>query len=81
MDSIDKVLGEMPLPTFVTAEDVGLAVEAVTGHAAELWLDGLGCRNDRAPQPCRLHRSFPANIDQRGLTDRQIHAEQEAPQR
>ncbi|MFI6233497.1 hypothetical protein ACIBD9_08055 [Micromonospora sp. NPDC050784] len=53
-------------------------------HAAEQWPDGQGCRNDRAPHPCRLHRWRRRDLDRRGLTDRQIVtliAEQEAPQR
>ena len=84
MDSIDEILGELPLPPYVTAEDISFAVKAVTVHAAEQWPDGPRCRNDRAPHPCRLHRWGRRVLDQRGLTDRQIRAliaEQEAPQR
>lgn len=84
MDSIDEVLGELPLPPYVTAEDVGFAIKALTVHAAEQWPDGPRCRNDRAPHPCRLHRWGRRVLDQRGLTDRQIQtliAEQEAPHR
>ncbi|GAB3849916.1 hypothetical protein GCM10029963_35250 [Micromonospora andamanensis] len=40
MDSIDEVLGELPMPPYVTAEDVGFAVRAVTVHAAEQWPEG-----------------------------------------
>ncbi|SCG72892.1 hypothetical protein GA0070609_4773 [Micromonospora echinaurantiaca] len=84
MDSIDEVLGELPLPPYVTAEDVGFAVKALAVHAAEQWPDGPRCRNDRAPHPCRLHRWGQRVLDQRGLTDRQVQvliAEQQAPQR
>ncbi|MGQ5263639.1 hypothetical protein ACTWLT_23150 [Micromonospora sp. ZYX-F-536] len=84
MDSIDEVLGELPLPPYVTAEDIGFAVKAVTVHAVEQWADGPRCRDDSAPHPCRLHRWGRRVLDQRGFTDRQIRgllAEQEAPQR
>ena len=84
MDSIDNILGELPLPPYVTAEDVGFAVKAVTVHAPEQWPDGPRCRNDRAPHPCRLHRWGRRVLNRRGLTDRQIQtliAEQEAPHR
>jgi hypothetical protein len=52
MDSIDEVLGELPLPLYVTAEDVGFAVRAVTVHAAEQWPEGPRCRNDRIRVGC-----------------------------
>jgi hypothetical protein len=84
MDSIDEILGELPLPPFVTAEDITFAVKALTVHAAEQWPNGQRCCNDGAPHPCRLHRWGRRVLDQRGLTDRQIRAliaEQEAPQR
>lgn len=84
MNSIDEILGELPLPPYVTAEDVGFAVKAITVHAPEQWPDGRRCRNDRAPHPCRLHRWGRRVLDQRGLSDRQIQAliaEQEAPHR
>ncbi|RKN29948.1 hypothetical protein [Micromonospora musae] len=84
MDSIDEILSELPLPPYVTAEDIGFAVKAVTVHAAEQWPDGPRCRNDRAHHPCRLHRCGRRVLDQRGLTDGQIRmliAEQEALQR
>ncbi|PZG00856.1 hypothetical protein [Micromonospora deserti] len=84
MQSIDEVLGELPMPPYVTAEDVTFAVKAVAVHAAEQWPDGLRCRNDRAPHPCRLHRWGRRVLDQRGLTNGQIQAliaEQDASQR
>ncbi|PPA58659.1 hypothetical protein [Micromonospora chalcea] len=84
MDSIDRILGDIPLPPYVTAEDVTFAVRAITVHAPEQWPEGPRCRNDRAPHPCRLHRWGRRVLDQRGLTDRQIHAlvaEQTAPVR
>ncbi|MFI7606709.1 hypothetical protein ACIBTV_16430 [Micromonospora sp. NPDC049366] len=82
MDPIDEVLGDLPLPPYVTAEDVGFAIRAVTVHAPEQWPDGQRCRNDRARHPCRLHRWGRRVLDERGLTDRQVQlliAEQMAP--
>ncbi|MEU3113397.1 hypothetical protein ACIODS_31800 [Micromonospora chalcea] len=84
MDSIDRILGDIPLPPYVTAEDVAFAIRAITVHAPEQWPEGPRCRNDRAPHPCRLHRWGRRVLDQRGLTDRQVHAlvaEQTAPVR
>ncbi|MBM0255484.1 hypothetical protein [Micromonospora sp. 4G55] len=84
MDSIGEILGELPLPPYVTAEGIGFAVKAVTVHVAEQWPDGLRCRNDRAPHPCQLHRWGRRVLDHRDLTDRRIRAlvaEREAPQR
>ena len=84
MDSIDRILGDIPLPPYVTAEDVTFAVRAITVHAPEQWPEGPRCRNDRAPHPCRRHRGGRRVLDLRGLTDRQILtlvAEQTAPVR
>ncbi|MFF4876332.1 hypothetical protein [Micromonospora sp. NPDC000668] len=83
MDSIDEILSELPLPPYVTAEDVSFAVKAVTVHAAEQWPEGRRCRNDRAPHPCHLHHRGRRVLDQRGLTNRHICAlidEQKAQQ-
>ncbi|WP_431729000.1 hypothetical protein [Verrucosispora sp. TAA-831] len=80
MDSIDESLGEIPLPPYVTAEDVTFAFRAVRVHAAEQQPDGPRCRNDRAPHPCRLHRWGRRVLAERGLTDHDIQtmlAEQE----
>lgn len=74
MDSIDGTLGELPLPPYITAEDVAFAVKAVTVHAAEQWPDGTRCRNDRAPHPCRLHRWGRRVLSRRGLSEREIEA-------
>ncbi|MFG2060083.1 hypothetical protein ACGFIK_01505 [Micromonospora sp. NPDC048871] len=81
MESLDDVLGDIPLPPYITAEDVTFALRAITVHAAQEWPDGPRCRNDRAPHPCRLHRWGRRVLTQRGLTDQQITtmlAEQEA---
>ena len=56
VDPIDEVLGEVPLPPNVTAEDVQFAVRAVVVHAAEERPAGAVCRHDGALYPCRLHR-------------------------
>lgn len=74
MDRIDEVLGEVPLPPYVTAEDVGFAVRAITVHAPEEWPGGALCRNDHAPHPCRLHRWGRRVLAKRGLTDAQATA-------
>ncbi|GGM21378.1 hypothetical protein GCM10011608_02550 [Micromonospora sonchi] len=81
MDAIDRALGELPMPPYVTAEDVGFAVRALAVHVAEQWPEGARCRNDRAPHPCRLHRWGQRVLDERGLTEEQVRAllaEQEA---
>ncbi|GAA0365942.1 hypothetical protein GCM10009541_05380 [Micromonospora gifhornensis] len=81
MDSIDETLGEIPLPPYITAEDVTFALRAISVHAAQQWPDGSRCRNDRAPHPCRLHRWGRRILTMRGLTDQRINtmlADQEA---
>ncbi|GIJ30126.1 hypothetical protein Vqi01_52880 [Micromonospora qiuiae] len=81
MDAIDQALGELPMPPYVTAEDVGFAVRALAVHAAEQWPEGPRCRNDRAPHPCRLHRWGRRVLHERGLSEEQVRAllaEQEA---
>ena len=72
MNSIDEVLGEVPMPPYITAEDVGFAVRAIAVHAPEQWPDGAYCRNDRAPHPCRLHRWGRRVLAERGLSDAQV---------
>ncbi|MFY1674964.1 hypothetical protein ACN27G_34330 [Plantactinospora sp. WMMB334] len=65
---------ELPMPPYVTAEDVGFAVRAITVHAPELWPTGLLCRNEHAPHPCRLHRWGRRVLALRGLTTTEIAA-------
>jgi hypothetical protein len=72
MSSIDEVLGEVPLPPYITAEHVGFAVRAIAVHAPEQWPDGPLCRNDRAPHPCRLHRWGRRVFAKRGLSEAQV---------
>ncbi|WP_262281694.1 hypothetical protein [Micromonospora sp. MA102] len=74
MDSIDDILGELPLPPYITTEDVTFAVKAVAVHAPEQWPDGTRCRNDRAPYPGRLHRWGHHVLTRRGLSEREIGA-------
>ncbi|MBQ0903158.1 hypothetical protein [Micromonospora sp. U21] len=84
MDSVDTILGELPLSPYVTSEAVTFAVKAVTVHADRQWPpEGPQWRNDRALHPCRLHRWGRRVLDQHRLTERQIRtliAEQNAPQ-
>ncbi|MEN3613270.1 hypothetical protein AAH979_27420 [Plantactinospora sp. ZYX-F-223] len=74
MSQAGEMLDELPLPPYVTAEDVGFAVQAITVHAPEQWPSGLLCRNDHAPHPCRLHRWGQRVLAQRGLTDTETTA-------
>ncbi|MEU5780723.1 hypothetical protein [Micromonospora lupini] len=63
---------ELPLPPYVTKEDVVFALRAVSVHAAEQRPDGERCRKDDARHPCRLHRWGRRVLQKRGLTDGQI---------
>ncbi|WP_446216177.1 hypothetical protein [Micromonospora sp. IBHARD004] len=69
VDAVEKVLGELPTPRFVTVEDVRLAVRAVVVHAPEEWPAGPLCRSDRTPYPCLLHRWGRRVLRSRGLPD------------
>ncbi|GIJ29759.1 hypothetical protein Vqi01_49210 [Micromonospora qiuiae] len=73
-DPIDQILGELPVPTSLTPEDVRLAVRAVVVHAAEEWPSGALCRNDGARFPCRLHRWGRRVLLAHGLNERQLDA-------
>ncbi|WP_203992332.1 hypothetical protein [Micromonospora lutea] len=73
-DPIDQILGELPVPTPLTPEDVRLAVRAVVVHAAEEWPSGALCRNDGARFPCRLHRWGRRVLLDHGLNERQLDA-------
>jgi hypothetical protein len=55
-DPVGDALGELLVPSPVTAEDMTLAVRAIAVHASEDWPTGPRCRNDGAPHPCRLAR-------------------------
>ncbi|MET7947694.1 hypothetical protein [Micromonospora sp. NPDC005324] len=72
MDSIDEITDDLPMPPYVTTEDVVFALRAVTVHAPEQRPDGERCRKDEAAYPCRLHRWGRRVLEQRGLTDEQV---------
>lgn len=72
VDAMEKVLGELPMPWVVTAQDVRLAIRAVLVHAPEDWPTGPLCRSDRTPYPCLLHRWGRRVLRSRGLTDEAI---------
>ncbi|GIG85482.1 hypothetical protein [Plantactinospora endophytica] len=74
MSQVGEPLDELPLPPYVTAEDVDFAVRAIAVHAPEQWPTGPLCRNDHAPHPCRLHRWGQRVLAQRGLTATEITA-------
>jgi hypothetical protein len=73
-NAVDQALGELPLPPYVTAEDVQFAVRAVVVHAPEEWPAGPLCRNDRAAYPCRLYRWGWRVLATHGLSEREINA-------
>ena len=73
-NAVDQALGEVPLPAYLTAEDVQFAVRAVVVHTAEQWPTGAFCRNDRAPYPCRLNRWGRRVLTAYGLSEPEIDA-------
>ncbi|MGC4747071.1 hypothetical protein ACLQ28_15640 [Micromonospora sp. DT201] len=72
MDSVGEISDDLPLPPYVTKEDVVFALRAVVVHAAEQRPDGERCRKDEAPHPCRLHRWGRRVLKLRGLTDGEV---------
>ncbi|NES16309.1 MULTISPECIES: hypothetical protein [Micromonospora] len=66
------VLADFPVLTPVTDEDLALAVHAARVHVPEPWPQGLLCRSERVPYPCRLARWAHATIDAAGLTEDQL---------
>lgn len=72
MEKSDDAPDDLPMPPYVTAEDVVFALRAVTVHAPEQRPDGQRCRKDAAPHPCRLHRWGRRVLGKRGLTDEQV---------
>jgi hypothetical protein len=72
VDPIDQVLGELPLPAYVTAGDAQLAVRAVVVHAPQEWPAGTVCRNDGATYPCRLHRWGHRVLRMCGLSEAEV---------
>lgn len=73
-ESSDDTLREIPLPPYVTGEDVQFALRAVVVHAPQRWSGGTICRNDANPHPCRLHRWGARVLALRGLRDADIDA-------
>jgi hypothetical protein len=71
-DPIGEVLGEVPLPPYVSAEDVGFAVRAVVVHAAVDGPAGVVCRCDGWAYPCRLHRWGRRVLAARGLAPAEV---------
>ncbi|MFI5928890.1 hypothetical protein ACIA3K_23370 [Micromonospora sp. NPDC051543] len=63
---------DLPLPPYVTKEDVVFALRAISVHAPVQRPDGEHCRRDDARHPCRLHRWGRRVLHERGLTDGQI---------
>ncbi|MFC0004332.1 hypothetical protein [Micromonospora siamensis] len=72
VDALEQVLGELPLPWVVTAEDLKLALRALLVHAPEQWPTGPLCRADRTAYPCLLHRWARRVLRSRGLLDEVI---------
>ncbi|MEO3777176.1 hypothetical protein ABGB16_10065 [Micromonospora sp. B11E3] len=73
-DEPGESLREIPLPPYVTGEDVHFAVRAVVVHAPRRWSGGTICRNDASPHPCRLHRWGRRVLALRGLRAAEIDA-------
>lgn len=65
-------LVDLPVPPYVTAQDVQFATRAVMVHAPEEWPAGTVCRNDRSPFPCQLHRWGRMVLAEHGLSDAEI---------
>ncbi|MEU3452878.1 hypothetical protein ABZ671_04655 [Micromonospora sp. NPDC006766] len=68
------VLADFPVLTPVTDEDFSLAAKAVRVHAPEPWPQGVLCRSERVPYPCRLARWGHATLEAAGLTEEQAEA-------
>ena len=68
----DQALDQLPLPPYVTAEDVEFAVRAMVTHTPEPAPSGARCRIDQAGHPCRLYHWGQRVLAARGLTEQQI---------
>ncbi|MET8909185.1 hypothetical protein [Micromonospora sp. NPDC004551] len=66
------VLADFPVLAPVTDEALALAAHAVRVHAPEPWPQGLLCRRERVPYPCRLACWAHATIHAAGLTEEQL---------
>lgn len=72
MEPADERPDDLPLPPYVTREDVEFAVRAVVVHDGEAGRDGPVCRHDRTPHPCRLYRWGRAVLARYGLTEAEV---------
>ncbi|PYC75174.1 hypothetical protein C7C45_04705 [Micromonospora arborensis] len=72
MDPVGEIYDDLPLPPYVSAEDVVFALRAISVHTPEQRPDGQRCRKDQAAHPCRLHRWGRHVLQKRGLTGGQI---------
>ncbi|AEB43121.1 hypothetical protein [Micromonospora maris] len=73
---MSAVLADFPVLIPVTDEDLALAALAVRVHAPEPWPEGLLCRSERVPYPCRLARWGHTTLEAAGLTAEQLNGEQ-----
>jgi hypothetical protein len=67
VDPIGDILRDIPLPPYVTGEDVRFAIQAVVVHAPQPWPAGAVCGKDGAAHPCRLHRWGRRVLAARGI--------------
>ncbi|WP_431882201.1 hypothetical protein [Micromonospora gifhornensis] len=73
---MSAVLADFPVLIPVTDEDLALAALAVRVHAPEPWPQGLLCRSERVPYPCRLARWGHTTLEAAGLTAEQLNGDQ-----
>ncbi len=73
---MSAVLADFPVLIPVTDEDLALAALAVRVHAPEPWPQGLLCRSERVPYPCRLARWGHTTLEVAGFTAEQLNGEQ-----
>ncbi|SCG43450.1 hypothetical protein [Micromonospora halophytica] len=75
---------DFPVLTPVTDEDLTVAIRAVRTHAPEPWPEGLLCRSERVPFPCRLARWGRATLAAAGLPEQaalvEPHAQADLPE-
>ncbi|MET7803495.1 hypothetical protein [Micromonospora chersina] len=69
---MSAVLADSPVLTPVTDDDLALADHTVRVHAPEFWPQGLLCRSERVPYPCRLARWAHATIHAADLTEEHL---------
>ena len=74
---MSAVLADFPVHTPITDEDLAIAARAVRVHVPEDWPQGLLCRSERVPYPCRLARWGHATLEAAGLTAEQLGFEAE----